>query len=99
LTISEIFVLIVSLKLVFLKLKPEIFIHMNPALSFTAVILLVIGLVGNGFEMRKIRLHVVKDEELTSKNVFLNKNNWKWYAMIVAALILWIIANNTNGSI
>jgi len=72
---------------------------MNPALSFTAVILLVIGLVGNGFEMRKIRLHVVKDEELTSKNVFLNKNNWKWYAMIVAALILWIIANNTNGSI
>ena len=72
---------------------------MNPILSFAAVILLVIGLIGNGFEMRKIRLSVTKDEELTSKNVFLNKNNWKWYALIMAALVLWIIANNTNGSI
>jgi hypothetical protein len=68
---------------------------MNSILSFTAVSLLVIGLVGNGFEMRKIRLSVTKDEELTSKNVFLNKNNWKWYALIVMALILWIVANNT----
>jgi len=72
---------------------------MNTILSFVAVILLVIGLVGNGFEMRKIRLSVTKDEELTSKNVFLNKNNWKWYALIIAALILWVIANNANGSI
>jgi len=72
---------------------------MNPILSFAAVILLVIGLIGNGFEMRKIRPSVTKDEELTSKNVFLNKNNWKWYALIIAALILWVIANNANGSI
>jgi len=71
----------------------------NTILSFAAIVLLVIGLVGNGFEMRKIRLSVVRDEELTSKNVFLNKNNWKWYALIVVALILWIVANNTNGSI
>ena len=77
----------------------EIFIHVNSILSFAAVIFLVIGLVGNGFEMRKIRTSVTKDEELTSKNVFLNKNNWKWYALIAVALILWIIANNTNGSI
>ena len=72
---------------------------MNPILSFAAVILLVIGLIGNGFEMRKIRLSVTKDEVLTSKNIFLNKNNWKWYALIIAALILWVIANNANGSI
>jgi Na+/melibiose symporter-like transporter len=72
---------------------------MNTILSFAAVVLLVIGLVGNGFEMRKIRLSVVRDEELASKNIFLNKNNWKWYALIVMALILWIVANNTNGSI
>lgn len=72
---------------------------MNSILSFVAISLLVIGLVGNGFEMRKIRLSVIKDEELTSKNVFLNKNNWKWYALIIVALIVWIIANNTNGSI
>ena len=68
---------------------------MNSILSFAAVALLVIGLVGNGFEMRKIRLSIKKDEELTSKNVFLNKNNWKWYALIVMALILWMIASNT----
>ena len=72
---------------------------MNPILSFAAVILLVIGLIGNGFEMRKIRLSVTKDEELTSKNVFLNKNNWKWYVLIILALILWVIANNANGTI
>jgi hypothetical protein len=72
---------------------------MNSILSFVAVALLVIGLVGNGFEMRKIRLSVTKDEEQTSKNVFLNKNNWKWYALIATALVLWIIASNTNGSI
>ena len=72
---------------------------MNPILSFAAVVLLVIGLVGNGFEMRKIRLSVTKDEELTSKNVFLNKNNWKWYVLIILALILWVIANNANGTI
>ncbi len=72
---------------------------MNSILSFVTVALLVIGLIGNGFEMRKIRLSVTKDEELASKNVFLNKNNWKWYALIAVALILWIIASNTNGSI
>jgi hypothetical protein len=71
----------------------------NTILSFAAVVLLVIGLVGNGFEMRKIRLSIVRDEELTSKNIFLNKNNWKWYALIVIALILWAIASNTTGSI
>ena len=75
------------------------FITMNSILSFAAVALLVIGLVGNGFEMRKIRLSVVKDEDLTSKNIFLNKKNWKWYALIAIALILWVVSSNTNGSI
>ena len=75
------------------------FITMNSILSFAAVTLLVIGLVGNGFEMRKIRLSVVKDEDLTSKNIFLNKKNWKWYALIAIALILWVVSSNTNGSI
>jgi hypothetical protein len=70
---------------------------MNQILSFNAVALLVIGLVGNGFEMRKIRQSVVRDEKLASKNIFLNKNNWKWYALIALALIIWAIAN--NGSI
>ena len=72
---------------------------MNQILSLAAVVFLVIGLVGNGFEMRKIRLSVVKDENLTSQNVFLNKKNWKWYALIVIALIMWVVSSNTNGSI
>lgn len=60
-------------------------------LSFVAVALLVIGLVGNGFEMRKIRLSTIRDEELTSKNVFLNKRNLKWYILIAIALMLWAV--------
>ena len=63
----------------------------QPILSFFAVALLVIGLVGNGFEMRRIRLSTIKDEELTSKNVFLNKRNLKWYILIAIAIMLWAV--------
>jgi hypothetical protein len=64
---------------------------MEPILPFIAVTLLVIGLVGNGFEMRKIRLSTIRDEELTSKNIFLNKRNIKWYTLIAIAIALWAI--------
>ena len=60
-------------------------------LSFVAVALLVVGLVGNGFEMRRIRLSTIRDEELTSKNVFLNKRNLKWYILIAIAIMLWAV--------
>ena len=60
-------------------------------LSFVTVALLVVGLVGNGFEMRRIRLSTIKDEELTSKNVFLNKRNLKWYILIAIAIMLWAV--------
>ena len=60
-------------------------------LSFLAIALLVIGLVGNGFEMRKIRLSITRDEELASKNVFLSKRNIKWYILIGIAIVLWAI--------
>ena len=60
-------------------------------LSFVAVALLAIGLVGNGFEMRKIRLSITRDEELASKNVFLSKRNIKWYVLIGIAIVLWAI--------
>jgi len=61
----------------FFKLSSEIFATIVSILSFAAVVLLVIGLVGNGFEMRKIRQSVVRDKELISKSFFLNKSNWK----------------------
>jgi len=60
-------------------------------LSFVAVALLVVGLVGNGFEMRRIRLSTIRDEELTSKNIFLNKRNFKWYILIAIAIMLWAV--------
>ena len=64
---------------------------MEPILSFIAVALLVIGLIGQGFELRKIRASVTRDEDLSSKNMFTNKKNLKWYAMIGAGLILWYV--------
>jgi len=63
--------------------------------SFVAVVLLVIGLAGNGYEMRKIRLSTVKDEELASPNIFLNKRNFKWYAIIGISLAVWAIGAYT----
>lgn len=62
---------------------------MEPILSFTAVALLVIGLIGQGFELKKIRESITRDEDLSSKNMFTNKKNLKWYAIIGAGLVLW----------
>lgn len=61
--------------------------NMEPILSFIAVALLVIGLVGQGFELRKIKASITKDEDLSSKNMFANKRNLKWYVMIGAGLV------------
>ena len=72
---------------------------MEQVLPFVAVALLVVGLIGQGFFMRKIRLSITKDEDLSSKNIFLHKRNLKWYVLIVIALILWAISSNTNGTI
>ncbi|HXX05663.1 MAG TPA: hypothetical protein VEJ68_02460 [Candidatus Bathyarchaeia archaeon] len=68
---------------------------MQYVFSLVAATLLVIGLAGNGYEMRKIRLSTVKDEELASKNIFLNKRNFKWYAIILASLAIWAIGAYT----
>jgi len=59
-------------------------------LSIISIALFVIGLVGNGFEMRKIRLSTTEGQ-LAPKNVFLDKRNFKWYVLIGIALILWAI--------
>ncbi len=61
-------------------------------LGFPAIVLLVIGLVGQAFEMRKIRLTTYKDEELGSVNIFMNKKNFKWYAILGIGIVLWFAA-------
>ena len=60
-------------------------------LGFTAIALLIIGLVGQAFELRKIRIDTNQDQ-LGSANIFLNKKNFKWYAIIIAGMIIWYAA-------
>jgi hypothetical protein len=62
-------------------------------LSFISVALFVIGLIGNGFEMRKIRLSI-PEGQLHPKNAFLDRRNLKWYAIIGIGLVLWVINRN-----
>jgi len=61
-------------------------------LGVPAIVLLVVGLIGQAFEMRKIRLTTYRDEDLGSPKIFTNKRNFKWYAMIGAGLVLWYVA-------
>lgn len=61
---------------------------MEIASSILAMALVVVGLIGQGFEMKKIRSSIKTDEQLNPKNVFLDKRNFKWYALIGAGLIL-----------
>jgi hypothetical protein len=67
---------------------------MNWILGFLGIALLVIGLIGQAFEMRKIRL-TSRDEELASPNIFVNKKNFKWYAIIGAGIVFWYVAERT----
>jgi len=61
-------------------------------MGYAAIALLIIGLVGQGFEMRKIRTSIYKDEELTSAKIFTNKKNFKWYAILGIGIVLWYVA-------
>ena len=58
----------------------------QPVLLFVCVALFAIGIVGNGFEMRKIRM--ATEGQPNPKNVFLDRRNFKWYALMGISLIL-----------
>ena len=58
----------------------------QPVLLFVAVALFALGIVGNGFEMRKIRM--ATEGQPNPKNVFLERRNFKWYVLIGIALAL-----------
>ncbi len=60
-------------------------------LGFSAIILLIIGLIGQAFELRKIRIDSTQDQ-LGTANIFLNKKNFKWYAIIIVGMIIWYLA-------
>ena len=65
---------------------------MDWTLGFIGIILLVIGLIGQAFEMRKIRLTTYKEGELVSPNLFMDKRNFKWYAVLGVGILLWYMA-------
>ena len=64
-------------------------------LGATAIALLIVGLVGQAFEMRKIRKSIYRDEELASANIFMDKRNFKWYAIIGVGIALWYLAERS----
>ena len=65
---------------------------MEWTLGISAIILLTAGLIGQAFEMRKIRQTIYKDEDFGSPNIFMNKKNFKWYALIGVGIVLWYVA-------
>ncbi len=68
---------------------------MNWILGGIAIALLIMGLVGQAFEMRKIRVSTYRDEELASTKIFMNKKNFKWYVMIGGGIVIWYLAERT----
>jgi hypothetical protein len=67
---------------------------MEPVMSFVAMALVVGGLVGQAFEMRKIRASIRTDEQLSSPNIFADKRNFKWYAIIAAGFAVYVASSN-----
>ena len=65
---------------------------MQWTLGFIGIILLIIGLVGQAFEMRKIRLSTHSNDEMASPNLFMNKRNFKWYVIIGIGIVFWYTA-------
>ncbi|RMW38231.1 MAG: hypothetical protein EA446_05585 [Nitrosopumilus sp.] len=65
---------------------------MEWTLGYIAIALLVIGLIGQAFEMRKIRQTTYQDEQVGSPTIFTNKKNFKWYAILGVGIILWYFA-------
>ncbi|MDC8438098.1 MAG: hypothetical protein LV468_03755 [Candidatus Nitrosotenuis sp.] len=64
---------------------------MEPIPVFAAAVLVIVGLVGQGFEMRRIRKSMPQ-ETPDPKNVFTDRRNFKWYGIIAAGLILYYVA-------
>ena len=54
-----------------------------------AIGLVMVGLIGQGFEMRKIRLSTIGSENLGSPKIFTDKRNFKWYILIGVGIVLW----------
>jgi len=67
---------------------------MNWALGMIAIVLLVVGLVGQAFEMRRIRKAEYGDD-MGTPNIFTKRENLKWYAVIGTGIVLWYVAERS----
>lgn len=67
---------------------------MEWVLGGMAVALLAVGLIGQGFEMRRINAELGEqtDEMPSPPNVFADKRNIKWYALIGIGILMWFAA-------
>ncbi len=65
---------------------------MEWTLGFAGIACLVVGLIGQAFEMRKIRQTTYRDENLGSVNIFMNKKNFKWYVLLGIGIVFWYAA-------
>lgn len=59
-------------------------------LGFGGIACLVVGLVGQAFEMRRIRM--ADGYEVGSPVIFTHRSNFKWYAVIGLGIALWYVA-------
>ena len=67
---------------------------MNWALQGIAIVLMVIGLAGQGFEMRRIRQSLEQEgDALSSPKIFTDKRNLKWYIVIAAAIVVYYVSD------
>ena len=68
-----------------------LFNSMNLVIGGIAIVLLMVGLAGQGLEMKKIRESTIRDEDLSSANIFFNKRNFKWFMFISASFVIWYL--------
>ena len=54
----------------------------QPIMAIAALALITIALIGQAMEMRKIRTRTYGGDSIGSPNIFLDKRNFKWYALI-----------------
>ena len=54
----------------------------HPIMAIAALAVITIALIGQAREMRKIRMGTYGEDSIGHPNIFLNKRNFKWYALI-----------------
>ena len=57
-------------------------------LAIAGLIAITIALIGQGIEMRKIRIRTYGEGAVGHPNIFLDKKNVKWYILIAIGFIL-----------